>query len=99
MRTQWRCDSGADPTRTSSWLPSSWLTERQRHGSPGSVIPGAAAPSFSGGTGETGEEVLSAEFEADRDERDGLWFEVFGTSNPDLQPSDFSLLTAPVVAR
>jgi len=23
-----------------------WLTERQRHGSPGSAIPGAAAPSF-----------------------------------------------------
>ena len=41
-----RLDTGAYPTRTSSWLPSPRLTARQRHGSPGSVRPRAAAPSL-----------------------------------------------------
>jgi len=34
------------PNQTSSWLAISWLTERERHGSPGSARPGAAAPSL-----------------------------------------------------
>src|SRR5262245_27121137 len=46
QRTQWRCDSGAYPTSISSWLSASWLTVRQRPGSPGSARPGAAAPSL-----------------------------------------------------
>ena len=40
LTTQWRLDSGVCPTRTA------WLPDRRRLGSPGSAIPGVAAPSF-----------------------------------------------------
>ena len=42
-----RRDTEADPTGTSSWLPNPWLAARQRHGSPGSARPRAAALSLS----------------------------------------------------